>query len=148
MLATERNWLVVASLCVTAIVSVFFIVAPGLDYPLEFSESLEIIQIIVPVFFGYLGSSAQFAFGASKSKDAVLSADRMRLVRILTRWPVYTYILIVATAMFVFGYTNREGADPNNAMTYPMFKVFMTGTLALLAATTSAAASYLFSVRK
>ena len=148
MLAKERNWLVIASLCVTAGVSVFFIIAPGVDSTLRFSESIEIIQIIVPVFFGYLGSAAQFAFSASKHKSADVDPDRLRLIRILTRGPVYTYLLIVLTAAFVFWLTNRPGADPDSAMTYTTFKVLMTGALALLAATTSAAASYLFSVGK
>jgi hypothetical protein len=62
MLDEERRWLILASLGSTFAVFLFFLVAPALHYPLEFSESLRIAQIIAPVFMAYLGTAAQFVF--------------------------------------------------------------------------------------
>ena len=57
-----RVWLVKASLIVTTLTFVFFIVAPAFNFPLSFGEAIRLLEIVAPVFLGYLGSATQFLF--------------------------------------------------------------------------------------
>jgi hypothetical protein len=148
MLAKERNWLVFTSLAITAAVSVFFLLAPIIGYPLTYAEAFRIIQIVAPVFAGYLGAAGQFAFSARDQNDPAVDPSRLYLIKILTRGPIAVFVLIFAVNIFAFGYTNRDGGNPEEAMTLSLFIGIITGTLALLAATTSAASGYLFHVKK
>jgi len=72
-----RRWLILASLIVSGLVFLFVILAPVLGYPLTWDQALRIVELIVPVFFGYLGTGTHFLFGAGDQPDrAVRVAGR------------------------------------------------------------------------
>ena len=53
-----RRWIIVASLVIAGAAFSFFVIAPVLGYPLRFSQAMSILQIVFPVFLGYLACFA------------------------------------------------------------------------------------------
>jgi hypothetical protein len=63
-----RKWLVLASLSMTAVLFVFFIIAPAFGFPLTFGQARGLLEIILPVFLGYLGSASHFVFSQRSAR--------------------------------------------------------------------------------
>jgi hypothetical protein len=57
-----RSWLIVSSLTITGTQMIFLLVAPALQFPLEYPKNLYLLQIVTPVFLGYLGAATHFVF--------------------------------------------------------------------------------------
>ena len=71
---TIREWLVLSSLLLTGtglVFFVFFSLAPALGFPLEYRQSLRVLEIIFPVFAGYLGSTTLFVFKVEQGVNEV-----------------------------------------------------------------------------
>jgi len=59
---TARSCLIWGSLGITALQGGFLFVAPSLNIGLKSPQNLDVLQIVAPVFFGYLGAAAAFIF--------------------------------------------------------------------------------------
>ena len=68
-----RNWIIRTSLVLTTCVFAFLVVAPTIGYPLDpgANHVIRLLQILTPVFVGYLGSAAHFVFGDNTSATDV-----------------------------------------------------------------------------
>jgi len=141
-----RKWLVIASLGVAASSFIFFIVAPVLGFPLRFSQAITILQIIFPVFLGYLGAATQFTFQRSPTTTRVIKARPM--MALLVKGPVMVFCIIVACAIVAFGYSNRASAAVGDGMSVDILAGVITAALGLLAVTTNVIVAYLFSVEE
>ena len=144
MLTAERKWLIIASLGATALTFLFFILAPAFGYPLTYEDAFGVVQIIVPVFTGYLGTAAQFAFANPGNADPAMNANVKPLVRLMVRGPVFVFLFIIVAVVIAFGVTNGEDAAPGSGMSVGLLSTVTTAGLALLAVTTNAAVAYLF----
>ena len=60
MITKARKWIVIASLAEVDSVFVFVLIAPLAGYALGWSQSLRMIELLTPVFLGYLGMATQF----------------------------------------------------------------------------------------
>ena len=69
--ANARNALIAMSLTLTTGLLGFFLVAPAAGYPLQFDDSMRVLQILLPVFLGYLGSATTFAFRSNTDADRI-----------------------------------------------------------------------------
>ena len=134
-----RKWLVLYTLAITGAHFIFFLLAPALGYPLEQSESMRMLEIVLPVFLGYLGAATQFLF-RSRSGARQAAANR-ELLGILVRGPALLFGLVSAATLFVFGYANRVGG---NGMTPDTLAAVITANLSLLAVTTNVIVANLF----
>jgi hypothetical protein len=141
-----RKWLVVASLGVAAASFTFFILAPVFGYPLRYSQSQTILQIIFPVFLGYLGAATQFAF--QKAPPAVRTITARPMMELLVKGPVIVFCIMVIVSVIAFGYSNRASSLPGEGMSVDVLATTVTAALGLLAVTTNAIVSYLFSVEE
>jgi hypothetical protein len=139
-----RKWLVVASLSVAAGSFAFFILAPVFGYPLRYSQSQTILQIIFPVFLGYLGAATQFTF--QKTPSAVRTITARPMMELLVKGPVIVFCIMVLGAVVAFGYSNRAAALPGEGMSVDVLATTITAALGLLAVTTNVIVSSLFSV--
>ena len=139
-----RRWIIVASLLIAGAVFCFFVVAPALGYPLRFSEALSIVQIVFPVFVGYLGAASQFVFQKSPPPDDATAARP--LMALLLYGPLSLFLLVIVLATLVFGYSNRASAAPGDGMSLEQLRVSVTAAMGLLAVTTSVVVGYLFAV--
>jgi len=147
ILVTERRWLVIASLSSTVAVFLFFILAPALGYPLIYEDALEIVQIVVPVFMGYLGTAAQFVFAQNNASDPKLRRSATPLLRLMVRGPIVAFVVIITASLIAYGYTNRSDAPMDSGMSLSLLSAIVTASLALLTVTTNAAVAYLFAAQ-
>ena len=137
-----RVWLVVASLIMVLAYFLFLILAPLFGYPLQFHHSVRLLEIILPVFLGYLGNASYFVFKNPKKQNSVQLG---RLTSIMICVPVIVFGIIVAAIMFAFLYTNRLDDIPGNGMTVDMLAGLLAAALGLLTVTMNVMTSYIFS---
>lgn len=142
---TARLWLVAASLLMSGSLIVFFLLAPAIGYPLEFAQSLRILEIVLPVFLGYLGAAALYAFRESPADDHIeFRPAAAPLVMLLVKGPVITFAIAFVALLFAFGMTNRQSAPPGSGINVDQLAAGMTAILGLLTVTTNVAVAYLF----
>lgn len=146
-----RSWLILFSLFVTAAVLCFIWLAPALfGYPLDAAggDSARLIQIVLPVFLGYLGAASHFAFRDHDEDDLADSVRLRPTAAHLIRWPLVLWVLIAAAALGGFWWTNRPGAEVGVGWTVDDLASALTVSMGLLAVTTGVAVSYLFAPQK
>ena len=140
----ERKRLILMSLVSSACVFVFFLLAPALGYPLAWEQSIRLIELIVPVFVGYLGAAAHYIFQSTSGSTKV--APMPELASLVTFGPLLVFLIGSGVVLFVFGYTNRSSAFPGTGMNIDVLSAIFTALLGLLTVTTSVAISYFFSL--
>ncbi|MFL9829094.1 hypothetical protein, partial [Rhodoplanes sp. SY1] len=87
-----RRILIIASLAITGLQIVFLVIAPVVDYPLTYPKNLDLLQIVTPVFLGYLGSAAHFVFKPAQADETTASP----YLGLLTVGPLVIYAAAVA----------------------------------------------------
>ena len=137
-----RRWLILWSLVITAAVFVFFIIAPLTGFPLSFEQTRSLIQLILPVFLGYLGSASYFVFPRASRRARYPSNSE--LIGLMVRGPVIVFAIVSVVAISTFGFSNRPSAVPGTGMTIEMLSTILSAALGLLAVTTNVAVAYLF----
>jgi hypothetical protein len=137
-----RLWLVNVSLVVIGAEFVFFLLGPLLGYPLTFAQSLRLLEIITPTFFGYLGSAAHFLFKSDPL--AKMRPGSSGLLGVLVRGPVILFVLITGVTLVAFGVSNRVTASAGSGMDIDTLALCFASALSLLAVTTTVLVGYLF----
>jgi len=140
-----RIWLIKASLSITGVTFVFFLLSPALGYPLSFEQSIRLLEIVTPVFLGYLGSATTFLFGKETQMSDVTIRGPKELLQLLVKGPVYVFGIATLAAMVAFGYSNRTDALSGSGMSVDLLAGGISAALGLLAVTTNIIVSYLFS---
>jgi len=134
-----------ASLCTSGCLIVFFITAPALGYPLEFAQSLRILEIVLPVFLGYLGAGALYVFRSTSPDDRMTFRPAAApLIGPLLKGPVAVFAVAAIALIVAFGMTNGKDAAPGSGISIDQFAAGMTTILGLLTVTTNVAVVYLF----
>jgi hypothetical protein len=95
------------------------------------------LEIVSPVFLGYLGSATTFLFSRKQNDTEVVIKGSMELFSLLVKGPVYSFALILLFVIFAFGYSNRIGAPPGIGMNVDLLAGAISATLGLLAVTTN-----------
>ena len=148
-IAEIRTWLITVSLSVLAAEFAFFLLAPLeiVGYPIDFSESMRILEILTPVFLGYLGAATRFVFNPAPNVVVADAADVSQQLKLLVRGPVLIWVLGTIAAIVSFGLGNRFGASGSGPrMTIDQFAGVITGLLSLLTVTTTVIVSNVFGV--
>src|SRR6516164_4337019 len=83
-----RKWLILASLSMTACLFIFFLLAPTIGFPLTFSQARGLLEIVLPVFLGYLGSASHFVFSHRSRSQREQAAASQEMTILLIRGPV------------------------------------------------------------
>jgi hypothetical protein len=141
-----RKWLIVASLAMAALSFCFFTLAPVVGYPLRYSQAQSVLQIVLPVFLGYLGAASQFVFQRSPPPDDAVGTHP--LTGLLVKGPMAVFSLMMVVLIVAFGYSNRMAAPPGDGMSAEQLSAGVTAAMGLLAVTTNVIVAYLFSVEK
>ena len=140
-----RKWLLLSSLSATGLISIFFLAAPAAGFPLVFSQSLRVLEVVLPVFLGYVGSAASFVFRSGSAADQmVFRPGTSSLAEMLIKGPVVVFGLVLLAILLAFYSTNRPDAAPGSGMTVDELTGSVSVALGLLAVTTNLAVSYLF----
>jgi hypothetical protein len=143
---TARRWLVSASLLVCSFAFLFFLIAPAFNYPLTWEQATRVIEIILPVFLGYLGTAARYLFRQHAVETHELVYDRY-LMGLLVRSPIVIFVLAGSAVCFSFGYSNRPSAPAGSGMSVDSLCWAFTALLGMLAVTTGAAVAFLFPIK-
>jgi hypothetical protein len=118
----------------------FYIVAPAFDFPLTYPKNLDLLQIVSPVFLGYLGSATHFIF----QKPAPDVPVQNQYLGMLIIGPILIYTLVTVGSLIAFGYSNRAGAPIGRGMSIENLATALSASLGVLAVTTGVISSYLF----
>jgi hypothetical protein len=147
MTVTEaRSFIVKTSLIGTASIFLFIIVGKPLGYPIGWSQVQRVIEIVLPVFLGYLGSASLFIFSRRANRAEVSFGAHEALAGQLIKGSVFVFALVLSGILFAFGYSNRAGAAQDDGMDIDQFAWALTAVLGILNVSTNAAVSFLFSV--
>jgi len=133
-----RKFLISSSLIILGAQMVFLIVGPSFGFPMEYPKNLHLIEIVSPVFLGYLGAASHFIF-QNPAPDVPVQNE---FLGILVRGPIYT--MAVVSALAAFAYSNRAGAEIGSGMSEDALGTALSLSLGVLAVTTGAITSYLF----
>jgi hypothetical protein len=107
---------------------------------------MSILQIVLPVFLGYVGAATQFAFGSQQAHAPEVHTNPM--MNILVKGPIMVFGLALLGGVFAFGYSNRSDAPAGEGMRVDDLATVVTTALGLLAVSTNAIVAYLFSVER
>jgi hypothetical protein len=144
-----RLWIIKASLLLTSMTFAFFALTPIFGYPLTFEQSLVQLQIVLPVFVGYLASAAVFVFALSRRENTAADEDKLRPgASLLIRGPIFLYGFAFLIVTIAFGYSNRIGSNDGQGMSVDTLSSFLAVCLSVLTATTGSAVAYLFGVEE
>ena len=141
---SARKWLIVSSLAITGCQMVFLLVSPVVGFPLRYPKNLALLQIVSPVFLGYLGSAAHFIFQNPVPAVPVQN----KFLGFLVKGPLIIYVLAACSSFVAFGYSNRQGAPVGAGMSVDNLGTALSLSLGVLAITTSVLSSYLFVATK
>lgn len=139
-----RTWLVTMSLVITSALFVFFILAPAFDYPLQFRQARALLEILLPVFLGYLGSAAHFLFRIDDAPEVVRDVRSPVLLALLLKGPIAVFTIAVVSALIGFGVSNRSGQNDGTGMSLQDLSGLLALALGLLTVTTGVISAYLF----
>src|SRR6516165_7873899 len=107
----------------------FLLVAPALGYPMIWPNNLEVLQIVTPVFLGYLGSASYFIFMPSPPKITVNN----EFLGLLIKGPLLIYAVAMIAAFAAFGYSNRATAPAGIGMSVENLSTAIAICLGILA---------------
>jgi hypothetical protein len=113
--------------------------APIFDF-LKYPHNLDLLQVVGPVFLGYLGTACAFIFKGPSPEVPV----NEKFLGPLVVGPIVLYVLYVGTAFAVFGYANREIAPIGTGIPVSVLSRELSIALGVLAATTSVINANLF----
>lgn len=140
-----RTWIILSSIVITGAITLFLFLAPALGYPLRQDQARRIMEIVVPVFIGYLGSASHFVFRElRKSPSTSSKIHHPKLAKLLIKGPIILWVVIVVGAFIAFGISNRESAEPGAGWSVDELAAAVTFGISLLAVTTNVAVAYLF----
>jgi hypothetical protein len=143
-----RRWLINATLALTGATFVFLLLAPLLGYRLAWKDTTRVLEIVLPVFLGYLGTATQFVFQnmAGKQNSVIAAAQTNPFLSLLVRGPIWIFGVAIVAALIAFGVSNSPSAAAGSGMTVDVLAGVITAALGLLNVTTQMAVSYLFSL--
>jgi hypothetical protein len=135
-----RKWLILASLLITGVQLIFYFVAPAISFPLEYPKNIDLVQIVTPVFLGYLGTATHFIFITPPPQVQV----NREYLGYLVKGPLLIYCGAVIAVNAAFAYSNRTGAILGQGMSVDTLRTSLSISLGVLAASTGIIVSHLF----
>lgn len=142
---SARRWIIWASLIASGLVFLFLMLAPIFGYPLTWEQALRIMELVVPVFFGYLGTGTHFLFASERPETRI---NTPTLLGLLVKGPIILFGIMVAAGLIAFGFSNRLAAPAGEGMSVDALAAIITICLGLLAITTNVIVAHLFALEK
>jgi drug/metabolite transporter (DMT)-like permease len=133
-----RRKLILLSLVTTVIFSAFLIISP-LFTPFSSKEALQVVQVVFPVFAGYIGAAVLFLFRGNPSIGTVADPS---LLNTLIYAPFIVFWCLAAAVLFYFYLSNQP--DHGQGMTFPELMTYVTLIISFMNVTTGALGAFLF----
>jgi hypothetical protein len=140
--ATARQFIVAYSLSLCGFLLIFLMVAPYLSVPFNsrLNENMRLIEVVLPVFFGYLGSASHFIFNANRGRDVAVAQEELLFYLVVGPFVIFSVFIFALFAIFTL--SGRWGGGPS--MDFDTLSRWFSWGLALLACTVSVITAYLF----
>lgn len=135
-----RRLLIMWSLLITGVQMIFLLIAPVINFPLSYPKNLDLLQMVGPVFLGYLGAAAHFIF----QNPAPAVPVQKQFLGLLVKGPLAIYVLAAGSSLGAFAYANRAGVPLGSGMSVGNLATALSLSLGVLTVTTSVISSYLF----
>jgi len=147
----NRLWVIKASLLILGISFIFFVIArPAFNFPMLYDETIRVLQIIFPVFVGYLGIGAAYLTQptdtARATADQPFQKHQEAVARLLLRGPIYLIAFCTLALVAAFWLSNVPSARPGAGMSIDNFCWFLSLLMGLLAASSGLVVTRLFGV--
>ncbi|MBR0799072.1 hypothetical protein JQ615_27160 [Bradyrhizobium jicamae] len=144
---SARAAIILYSLGISGFLIVFLILAQPLGMRFDYGkqENLQLIDIVLPTFFGYLGAASHFLFNANRGRE--IDDQNVTMLRIMIHGPFIIFILAVASLFYAHNVSLRPllATEPRiDPMEFTDLSRYLSVCLALLAATVGIISSYLF----
>ena len=142
-----RMAVILYSLGISGLLIVVLILAQplGLRFDYGAQQNLQLIDIVLPTFFGYLGAASHFLFNANRGRE--IDAQNAAMLKVLIHGPFVVFIAAVIS-LFIAHQTSLVPRDVILPRVEPMeftsFSRYLAVCLALLTATVGIISSYLF----
>lgn len=139
-----RMAVILYSLSISGFLIVFLILAQplGLRFDYGAQQNMQLIDVVLPTFFGYLGAASHFLFNANCGRE--IDEQNAGMLRIIIHGPFIVFIAAVA-ALFYAHQVSLTPHDPRiEPMEFTTLSWYLAVCLALLAATVGIISSYLF----
>jgi hypothetical protein len=133
-----RRKIVLLSLVTTVAFACFLIVSP-LFLPLSAQEAYQTVQIVFPVFAGYVGAAVIFLFRGHGGPGTVADSE---ILRYMVYAPFAIFWTMGAAVMFYFFVSNLPGGVPG--MEFSQLTNYVTLLVSFMNATTGALTAFLF----
>lgn len=144
-----RNWILLASLIACGATFVFFFLAPVFGYPLLWRDSSRILELIAPVFIGYVSTAVYYAIHHAIHQTGKHSEENVpsvsRFMSLIIKGPVILFAITSVAILIAFGVLNAQTAEQGLGMSVENLAFAFTLALGLLTGTTNAVVHYLFS---
>src|SRR6185503_3225315 len=102
---------------------------------------MRLLEIVLPVFFGYLGSATKYLFGR---KRQLADGPPDQLLGYVVRGAWLVFVLCLAATLFAFAWGNRAAASTGEGMSVDTLAWLISGLLGLMAVTTGIVVENLF----
>lgn len=137
-----RAWIILGSFCLTLGLILFAIIAPATRYPLEYGDAFRIIEIVLPVVTGYLGTAAHHLFAGDPADKPLPAA--WPWFKYLVKGPILMLGVILLALIITFGLSHRPSSM--SGMSPDIFAHFVTAAVSILTLTTSVLVAQLFRI--
>jgi hypothetical protein len=134
-----RRLLILLSLLTTTVFAILLILSPLL-IQIDSTDAYRILQIVFPVFAGYLGTGVLFLFRDKPARNSVADAA-------ILRYFVYGPFLIfwsISAAVFTYLYLSNLTSSTGAGMKVSDLSNYITMLMAFMNATVGALISFLF----
>ncbi|MET0502919.1 MAG: effector-associated domain EAD1-containing protein [Candidatus Binatia bacterium] len=140
--STARVVIVAASLVLTGLLLLFFMAAPFLGAPFNENqnENVRLIEIVLPVFLGYLGSASHFLFYRNRGRE--VAEDQQSLLGLMVFGSLSLFALFIVALLAIFWVSNLS--DSQGAMDFDSLSRWFSLAMGLLACTIGIVSAYLF----
>jgi hypothetical protein len=119
------------SLAMTGFLVVFFLIAPAfLPFNPGRGENVRLIEITLPVFFGYLTSASHFLFNSSPSSERFSGDERLLFLMVVGPCVLFFVLFLVLFTIFYF----RNVLIDELSKWYSIILSLLTSTVGIISA--------------
>lgn len=136
-----RRWLLIASFVLTLVVFLLFALAPAIGLPVTWDQALRLMEIVLPVFTGYVGSITLLIIRRGRRREG--DAKPIPLLRLAVQGPILIFTAAALAAIVGFAVSNGANATPGSGMSVDQLAAAIAAALSLLSVSTSVVMSYL-----
>jgi hypothetical protein len=119
------------SLAMTGVLVMFFLIAPEfLPFNPGRGENVQLIEITLPVFFGYLTSASHFLFQSSSSPGRFGGDERLLFLMVVGPCVVFSILFVALFVIFYF----RHLVFSDLSKWYSIILSLLTSTIGIISA--------------